>query len=116
MEEVKNLILAYTDEYRWVGDKFIIWVPWYKVHAFMNQLRDLIIIDATEDMDAQIQNDSLCIVLNRNLIDTWLLEKLFPKRNIQNLKLKNSLHFQLNMEELFAKNMKWSKENLELKR
>lgn len=38
MEEVKNLILSYTDEYRWIGDDFIIWVPWYKVHAFMIQL------------------------------------------------------------------------------
>ena len=81
MEGVKNLILSYTDEYRWIGDDFIIWVPWYKVHAFMIQLRELIIIDTDEDMDmdAQIQNDNLCIVLNRNLIDTWLLEKLFLK-------------------------------------
>ena len=70
MEDVKVLISNYADEYNWVGDKFIIWVPWYKVHAFMNQLRDLIIIDVTEDMDAQIQNDDLCIILNTNLIDT----------------------------------------------
>lgn len=87
MEEVKNLILSYTDEYRWIGDDLIIWVPWYKVHAFMIQLRELIIIDTDEDMDAQIQNDDLCIVLNRNLIDTWLLEKLFPKREYSKLEI-----------------------------
>lgn len=110
MEEVKNLILFYTDEYRWVGDDFIIWVPWYKVHAFMIQLRELIIIDTDEDIDAQIQNDDLCIVLNRNLIDTWLLENYFRNGNVQNLKWKNSLYFQLNTEDILVEDMSCLKE------
>lgn len=59
---------------------FVIWVSYHFLTYLIEMLAMITIIEPSDDLDAQIQPDCLCIVLNKNLINTNVLEEMFPKK------------------------------------
>ena len=80
-EILKDIFKIPNLEYRWIDEeKFCIWVSYHFLTYFIEMLAMTIGIEPSDDLDAQIQPDCLCIVLNKNLIDTNVLEEMFPKK------------------------------------
>lgn len=81
MMKLKYLVWSLCSEYRWIDDDtFCVWLNYYHVHEFMDRLNKIRQIEVYDnELDAQIQDNYLCIVLNKRLFDTEELEEIFPK-------------------------------------
>lgn len=85
MELLKDICTWKAEEYRWVSnDKFCVWVHYFNIEEFMNELRTICDFDPYDDvLDAQIQDYCVCIELTARLFDKDELEEIFPKENFK---------------------------------
>lgn len=84
MASIKKAVTDFCNEYRWINDKeFCVWINYYNLQEFIDELNKIIRIEpSNSECDAQIQDNCLCIVLNKSIIDEcgyYDLEEMFPK-------------------------------------
>ena len=76
MELLKDVCTWKAEEYRWINDdKFCVWVHYFNIEEFMEELRTICDFDPYNDvLDAQIQDYCVCIELTARLFDKDELE------------------------------------------
>ena len=81
MELLKDICTWKCEEFRWIDEnRFCVWVHYYDIEEFMEELRSLADFDPSKDvLDAQIQEYGVCIELTARLFDKDELEEIFPK-------------------------------------
>ena len=85
MELLKDICTWKAEEYRWINDdKFCVWVHYFNIEEFMEELRTICDFDPYNDvLDAQIQDYCVCIELTARLFDKDELEEIFPKEDFK---------------------------------
>ncbi len=86
MASIKKAITDFCNEYRWINDKeFCVWINYYNLQEFVDELNKIIGIEpSNSECDAQLQDNCLCIVLNKSIINEncgYDLEEIFSKES-----------------------------------
>lgn len=78
----EHLDFSYVSEFGWVNDKeFLVWVSFIWFKEFMDKLTEIFGYGIFDDrnFNANIQHDTVCIVLN-DVLDGYVdVEEAFPK-------------------------------------
>jgi len=82
----KDLNFSYVNEFGWVNnDQFLVWVNFNYFKEFIKKITEIFgygIFD-DENFNANIQHNTVCIVLN-NVLDEYVnVEEVFPKDKYQ---------------------------------
>ena len=79
MENLKQIVETYTDEYGWVDDgRFCVWVDWMFVDDFFGRLRESYGVAMFDygGITAHFKDGYICVEMSDTGID---IEKYYPK-------------------------------------